>query len=94
MYSNRLKFRMGSRDNDLCRICNASSETREHIRFECENIDESDRNEYTESVRKILEYRDGERLTTNDVLTLRQKLKRSQVTKLATSLWRFLTSQS
>jgi hypothetical protein len=91
MYSNRLKFRMGSRENDLCRICNASSETREHILFYCEQISESDRNEYSESVRKILGHRDDMRLTINDVLALGKKLKRSQVKKLAISLWRFLT---
>jgi len=91
MYSNRLKFKMGVREDDLCRLCSSAPETREHILFECTSVEESIRSNYMRKIKLILNEQDDERsLSLDEVLAKDKMLKKSQVTKLAISLWSYL----
>jgi hypothetical protein len=91
MYSNRLKFKMGVREDDLCRLCSSAPETREHILFECTSVEESIRSNYMRKIKLILNEQDDERsLSLDEVLAKDKMLKKRQVTRLAISLWSYL----
>jgi hypothetical protein len=89
LYSNVLKWKMKARGDDLCRLCGNYSETREHVLFECQQVEKECRMEYLEKVCCVLQC-ESQDLTLDHVLALNGKLAKEKVQKLAVALWVYL----
>lgn len=89
MYSNVLKQRMGSREDDLCRFCQNYSESREYILFECCEVAGDVRSEYTRKVSWLLK-KNPDDLCLEFVLGLDVRLTKRCVQGLAVALWMYL----
>jgi hypothetical protein len=89
MYSNILKHKMGSRDDDLCRYCGLASETREHVLFSCGSIAACVRHEYLTTVCALLNcgYHD---ISLKAVLAQEGPLSKKCVQGLAVALWCYM----
>ena len=88
LYTNRRKYIMKLRDDDLCRYCLASSETREHLLFVCDAIQEP-REAYLRDVARVLHCH-PRTLDFNAALALDSQLTKFQLANLAKSLCKFL----